>query len=84
MAGYCTNVRPYFHKPQASENTARECIVTLQIILAIVIVMILTMLDFELYELCIYIVQNPCGRRGWRKDNKGCELTNYESVHVWM
>ena len=23
MAGYCTSVRLYFHKPQASENTAR-------------------------------------------------------------
>ena len=25
MAGYCTSVRPYFHEPQASENTAQEC-----------------------------------------------------------
>ena len=25
MAGYCMSVRPYFHKPQASENTAQEC-----------------------------------------------------------
>ena len=25
MAGYCTSVMPYFHKPQASENTAQEC-----------------------------------------------------------
>ena len=25
MAGYCTSVQPYFHKPQASENTAQEC-----------------------------------------------------------
>ena len=25
MAGYRTSVRPYFHKPQASENTAQEC-----------------------------------------------------------
>ena len=24
MAGYCTSVRPYFHNPQASENTAQE------------------------------------------------------------
>ena len=24
MAGYCTSVRPYFHEPQASENTAQE------------------------------------------------------------
>ena len=23
MAGYCTSVRPYFHEPQASENTAQ-------------------------------------------------------------
>ena len=45
MDGYYTSVRPYFHKPQ---NTAQNCIVTLQIILAVVISMILTMLDFEL------------------------------------
>ena len=25
MAGYCTSVWPYFHEPQASENTAQEC-----------------------------------------------------------
>ena len=25
MAGYCTSVWLYFHKPQASENTAQEC-----------------------------------------------------------
>ena len=26
MAGYCTSVRPYFHEPQASENTdAHSC-----------------------------------------------------------
>ena len=25
MAGYCTSVRPYFHEPQVSENTAQEC-----------------------------------------------------------
>ena len=25
MAGYCTSVCPYFHEPQASENTAQEC-----------------------------------------------------------
>ena len=25
MAGYCTNVHPYFHKLQARENTAQEC-----------------------------------------------------------
>ena len=25
MAGYCTSVQPYFHEPQASENTAQEC-----------------------------------------------------------
>ena len=24
MAGYCTSVRPYFHEPQASENTAHS------------------------------------------------------------
>ena len=25
MAGYCTSVWPYFHEPQASENTAQVC-----------------------------------------------------------
>ena len=25
MAGHCTSVWPYFHEPQASENTAQEC-----------------------------------------------------------
>ena len=25
MAGYCTSVHPYFHEPQASENTANNC-----------------------------------------------------------
>ena len=25
MAGYCTSMRPYFHEPQASENTTQEC-----------------------------------------------------------
>ena len=25
MAGYCMSMRPYFHEPQASENTAQEC-----------------------------------------------------------
>ena len=25
MAGYYTSVQPYFHEPQASENTAQEC-----------------------------------------------------------
>ena len=25
MAGYCTSVQPYFHEPQASENTVQEC-----------------------------------------------------------
>ena len=25
MTGYCMSVRPYFHEPQASENTAQEC-----------------------------------------------------------
>ena len=24
MAGYCTSVWPYFHEPQASENTAQD------------------------------------------------------------
>ena len=24
MAGYCMSVQPYFHEPQASENTAQE------------------------------------------------------------
>ena len=24
MAGYCTSVQPYFHEPQASENTAQR------------------------------------------------------------
>ena len=23
MAGYCTSMRPYFHEPQESENTAQ-------------------------------------------------------------
>ena len=39
MAGYCTSVRPYFHEPQASENTATHscniqpyCLLTHQII----------------------------------------------------
>ena len=25
MDGYCTSVQPYFHEPQASENTVQEC-----------------------------------------------------------
>ena len=24
MAGHCMSVRPYFHEPQANENTAQE------------------------------------------------------------